>query len=194
MSGGRFHKINRAESGQVWYSIWRGGTPPSEATEVTIIVLERTLDLPATPASVVFDFVADLRNLPDWDPSVLSVESLSEREVSVGSTFRVSSRLLFRRTEMVCRIAEIVPGKRVVFTRQGGAVHAVDTVNVANGTKDARLTYEATLRLRGPMRLALPLLRRRFRREADRALDNLALAVLRRRPRGVRHGFHSIAW
>jgi hypothetical protein len=167
---------------------------PSETTEVTIIVLDRTLDLPATPASVVFDFVADLRNLPDWDPSVLSVESLSEGEESVGSTFRVSSRLLFRRTEMVYRIAEIVPGERVVFTREGGSVHAVDTINVANGSRDARLTYEATLRLRGPMRLALPLLRGRFRRDAERAVDNLALAVLRLRPQGVRHGFHAITW
>ena len=50
------------------------------------IVVER-------PIHETFAFVSDLRNAPKWDPTVREAVKLSEGEIGLGTSFRLTSRL-----------------------------------------------------------------------------------------------------
>jgi hypothetical protein len=159
-----------------------------------VITVKRALHLPGTPAAVAFNYLADLRNLREWDPCVVTVRPATKTGLSVGSTFQVSARPLFRQLDFLYRIAELEPITRIVFTREGASFHAIDQIDVDAEAAGARLRYESTLDLSGTMRLAQPVLKRRFRFKVSRAVNRLAVALLRQRPPQREFGFHGITW
>lgn len=159
-----------------------------------MITVKRALHLPGTPAAVAFNYLADLRNLRDWDPSVLAIRSASDTRISVGAAFQVSARPLFRQLTFLYRITELQPITRIVFTREAPSFHAIDQIDVEAEPGGARLRYESTLDLTGTVRLAQPILKRRFRSTAARAVNCLAVALLRQRPPQKQFGYHGIAW
>ena len=57
------------------------------------IVIER-------PVTEVFDFVADERNEPSFNPRMVRAELLSPEPIGVGSQFRAESRMMRRTFEV----------------------------------------------------------------------------------------------
>jgi hypothetical protein len=66
----------------------------------------------------------------------------------------------------------------VTLRGENATVVSLDTMTFSDGTSGGTLVrYDADLRLKGPLRLADPLLLLAFRRTGDRALDGLRAAL-----------------
>ena len=122
-----------------------------------------------------FDYLADFGNTWHWDPSVARTRKLGDDPVGYGSAFLVVTRFRGREVELQYRITEYQPGRRVVMTAETPRLRSVDEVTFApSGTgRGTCVTYDAELTLKGPYRLADPLLQRAFNRLGDAAAAGL---------------------
>jgi uncharacterized protein YndB with AHSA1/START domain len=74
----------------------------------------KTLDVPGSPKDV-FQYLADFSHAAEWDPGVLAAEKATEGPIEVGTAFRLTVAFGPRRLELLYRVTEIEPHRRVVF-------------------------------------------------------------------------------
>ena len=129
------------------------------------------------PAAETFAYLATFSNAVDWDPGVLAGEQLDPGPVAVGTRFRLVVPFAGRRVRLTYRITGYQPGREVVLSATSGLLNATDKIVVTGGPGGSAVSYQAEVRLRGPLRLLDPLLRSRFRAVADRAAAGLAHAL-----------------
>lgn len=119
-------------------------------------------------------YLSDFSSTREWDPGVVEAERLDQGPVAVGSRFRVVARFLGRRAELTYEIVRHDPGERVTLRGESATVVSLDTMRFSD-TPDGgtRVSYEADLTLKGPLRALDPLLRLAFNRVGDRAAAGL---------------------
>jgi carbon monoxide dehydrogenase subunit G len=135
------------------------------------------------PPDVVFPFIADFANAPDWDPGTATSERVDDGPVGVGATYRLGVRMRGRVAPMTYRVATWEPGQQVVLDGEGSGVRARDEITFARAGGGTRIEYVAEIRLTGWMRLLEPFaggafakLGRDAREGMQQALDELARA------------------
>jgi uncharacterized protein YndB with AHSA1/START domain len=128
-----------------------------------------------------FDYLSDFGNTRHWDPSVARARKLGDDPVRGGSAFLVVTRFRGHDIELQYRITEYQPGRRVVLTAETPRLRSVDeiTFEPADAGSGSRVTYNADLALKGPYRLADPLLQRAFNRLGDAAAAGLERELTR---------------
>jgi carbon monoxide dehydrogenase subunit G len=125
-----------------------------------------------------FEYLADFANAREWDPGVVEGENLTGQPIGPDSRFRLVSRFLGRRVPLEYRIVAFEPPRRVVFQADQAAVSSTDEIRFVPGGAGTSVTYDADLRLKGPLgRLMDPLLGLAFRRIGDRAAAGLRSAL-----------------
>lgn len=129
------------------------------------------------PPAETFAYLATFSNAADWDPGVLAGEQLDPGPVGPGTRFRLVVPFLGRRISMTYRVTGYQPGHEVVLAATSGVLRATDKIVVTGGTGSSAVSYEAEVRLRGPLHLLDPLLRPGFHAVADRAAAGLAHAL-----------------
>ena len=125
------------------------------------------------PAEEVFSRVSDFSSAQDWDPGVVEGERLTGDAIEIGSRFRIVAKFLGSKSELVYEITEFEPGRRVLLRGENSNVVSVDEIVVEPNGDGSRLTYSADLTLKGPLRLADPLLGLVFGGIAKKALAGL---------------------
>ena len=135
-----------------------------------------TIETDWTPREA-FDFMADLRNFAVWDPGVSSVEQVSGDGGGAGSEFDVAisgtpvAMTLRYRTERYDRPrTATVRASNLLFT-------SVDTITVETSGDGSLVTYDADLKLNGPLGLFDLALKPVFQRIGGRANDGLVAAL-----------------
>lgn len=112
-----------------------------------------TVDAPHS-AEEVWNYLADLRSIREWDPSVDSVELTGGEPRAEGASYELEVRFRGRSITLPYRIVEVDPPHRVVFAAQTEEVSVRDEARIdAVGEGASRVTWEADLRLRGIRRL-----------------------------------------
>jgi Polyketide cyclase / dehydrase and lipid transport len=129
------------------------------------------------PAAETFAYLATFSNAVDWDPGVLASEQLDPGPVAMGTRFRLVVPFGGRRVPLTYRVTGYQPDREVLLAATSGLLHATDKIVVTGGAGGSAVSYQAEVRLRGPLRLLDPLLRPRFRAVADRAAAGLAQAL-----------------
>ena len=125
-----------------------------------------------------FEYLADFANAREWDPGVVEGENLTGQPPGPDSRFRLVSRFLGRRVPLEYRIIAYEPPRRVVFQADQAAVCSTDEIRFVPVGAGTSVTYDADLRLKGPLgRLMDPLLGLAFRRIGDRAAAGLRNAL-----------------
>jgi carbon monoxide dehydrogenase subunit G len=121
----------------------------------------------------VFAYLSDFSTTEEWDPGVVEAERLNDAPVGEGTEFRLVAEFLGRKTALTYEIVEYDPPHAVTFRGENATVISKDriTFEVADGS--TRVTYDADLALKGPLRIADPLLGLVFNRVGDRALAGL---------------------
>ena len=76
--------------------------------------VDASQQLPAEPQRV-FDFVADLANLPRWQSGIVSAELTSPPPVGVGSTAHVVRELMGQRLAVDLAVTAYEPGRRLAL-------------------------------------------------------------------------------
>ena len=120
-----------------------------------------------------FRFVADLGNIAKWDPSVVESEALDPNPFEVGARSRIIVKSFGRTSELIYTMVEVTPLVRAVLRAETDAIVSRDTMEFSATTYGSLVTYDAQLQLKGPLRVATPVLGPFFRRYAERGRRGL---------------------
>ncbi len=131
-----------------------------------------TIDTERSPEDV-FAYLSDFSTAAEWDPGVIEAERLGGAELGVGAEFRLVAEFLGRRSTLTYRIVEYDPPHAVAFLGENATVTSLDRITLAAVAGGTRVTYDADLRLKGPLRIADPLLKLAFDRVGNRARAGL---------------------
>jgi carbon monoxide dehydrogenase subunit G len=137
---------------------------------------QATITSPHPPADT-FGYLATFSNAAEWDPGVISAEQLDSGPVRPGTRFRLIVPFLRRRLALTYEVVTLVPGREVVLAATSRLLRATDRITVAADGDGAMVSYQASVGLRGPLRLLDGLLRPGFRAVGERAAAGLAQAL-----------------
>jgi hypothetical protein len=113
------------------------------------------------PVEEVFDFVADQRNEPIYNPRMQQSEKITDGPIGVGTQFRATARSGRRGVEMLIEVTEFQRPSRF------GARTTMSSFDPVDGA--TRMTWSWRVSPRGPLRLLGPLVARIGRRQ-ERAI------------------------
>ena len=137
-----------------------------------------------SPAAETFGYLAAFSNAAEWDPGVLAGEHLDPGPVRAGSRFRLVVPFLGARMSLTYEVIRFVPDREVLLHAANALLRSTDRIVVTGAADGSTVSYDAEVRLRGPLRVLDLLLRPGFRVVAERAAAGLAGALSRRPPGG----------
>jgi carbon monoxide dehydrogenase subunit G len=140
-----------------------------------------SIDIPQ-PRDDVFAYLSDFSATREWDPGVVEAERLNGHAVGEGTQFRLVAEFLGRKNELTYRIVEYDPPHAVTFLGENATVVSRDRITFEANGETTRVTYDADLALKGPLRIADPILALAFNRVGDRALAGLRRTLVPPRP------------
>jgi polyketide cyclase/dehydrase/lipid transport protein len=129
-----------------------------------VAVIEAEADI-RKPAEEVFDYTSDPANEPGWNIRMKRVEKLTGGPVGAGARYRMEF------TQGPAAISECVRFERPGFWEHAGGSKIISSGfsgQVVPQGGGCHLLLRMQIRPRGPLRLALPVLRRRMQRELAR--------------------------
>ena len=140
-----------------------------------------------SPATETFGYLATFSNAAEWDPGVLAGQQLDRGPVRAGSRFRLVVPFLGARMSLTYQVVRFVPDREVVLHAANAVLRSTDRIVVTGAADGSTVSYDAEVRLRGPLQVLDLLLRPGFRVVAERAAAGLADALSRCPPgRGTR--------
>lgn len=125
------------------------------------------------PPEEVFAYVSDFSTTAEYDPGVARAARTDGGPLGPGATFAVDAVFLGRTLPMTYRIVAWDPPRRVTLEGVGATTTARDEIRFEPLGDGTRITWTLDLALRGPSRLATPLLRPFLTRLGRQALDGL---------------------
>ena len=131
-----------------------------------------SVDTSMAPAEA-FEYLSDFSNALEWDPGVVEADTVGDGPVGEGSEFTLVAVFLGRRNTHTYRVVEHDPPGAVTFRGENSSVVSLDRITFEPVGSGTRVTYDAELSLKGPMRIADPLLALAFKRVGDQALGGL---------------------
>jgi carbon monoxide dehydrogenase subunit G len=129
------------------------------------------------PPDEMFAYLSDFSSTQEWDPGVIEAERLGDAPVQQGTEFRLLASFLHRKVPLTYRIVEYDPPNAVTFRGESSTVVSLDRITFEPSEGGTRITYDADLALKGPFKLASPLLEIAFKRVGARALAGLRKTV-----------------
>jgi carbon monoxide dehydrogenase subunit G len=129
------------------------------------------------PAEEAFAYLSDFSTTAEWDPGVAEAERLTAGPLGEGSEFRVVAEFMGRKVPLTYVVTEYEPPRRITLRGESSTVVSLDEITVEPAAGGALATYDARLVLKGPLRMADPLLGLAFRRIGDRAAAGMRRAL-----------------
>ncbi len=130
----------------------------------------------------VFAYLSDFSSTAEWDPGVVRAQRLDSDRIDVGTRFHLVASFLGRENELTYEVVEYTPPRSVTLRGENATVVSLDRITFEPLDEGTRVTYEAELTLKGPLRLADPLLGLAFGRVGGRALAGLRTTIGVRSP------------
>jgi uncharacterized membrane protein len=119
------------------------------------------------PLEVVFAYLSDFMNLPEYEPWVEKVEATSAGPVGVGSTWHHVRRQGRRRLEAPIEIVEWEPNRKLAIRSGAGAFNVFTTQDFEQNGDATRVTETLEMRVSGLLRLMEPLMWRQAWRQGE---------------------------
>lgn len=130
-----------------------------------------------------FDWMADLRHLSLWDPSIEDSQQVEGDGPAVGAEYDVTVRAAGGSRTMRYRIVDLDRAARTLTAESRTAVlRSDDRIRVDPTSTGAEVTYDADLVLHTPLKPFDPVLKVAFDRMGDKAADGLRRALAEPRP------------
>ncbi|MFA9269487.1 MAG: SRPBCC family protein [Baekduiaceae bacterium] len=125
------------------------------------------------PVDEVFAYLADFSTTEEWDPGVVSASRGEGGPLGVGSTFDLVASFLGRENALTYTVTEYEAPHAITLRGESATVVSLDRITTEPHEGGTRITYDADLSLKGPLRLFDPVLKLAFNRVGDRALEGL---------------------
>ncbi len=108
------------------------------------MIVSREIRIPA-PVTVVFDYLADLSNIFEWDPNASESSRLDLGPLGSGSRFLIDYKIGPIHLNLEYELTELVAPRHLCFNGRGDSVELVDRLDLVPEGLHTRLTYEADL-------------------------------------------------
>jgi carbon monoxide dehydrogenase subunit G len=105
-------------------------------------------------AGEVLAHLADLRNFAEWDPGVTEAVQVVGDGPGPDTEFDVTVKGAVGHLTLRYRTVDYVPGESVRVLARSAVFTSDDTISVVADDHGTVVTYDADLRLNGPLRLA----------------------------------------
>src|SRR5215203_1741512 len=127
------------------------------------------------PVEEVFGFVLDLTNIPSTDPSVRSVEKISEGPIEAGSTFlmRQEAPPVGKVREATVRYTAVEPNRNIEFEAIVGPITPTAKLSFEQANGATKVTFRGEPNPVGMLKIISPLIRGQGQRMWDRRLAGL---------------------
>jgi uncharacterized protein YndB with AHSA1/START domain len=142
------------------------------------IVIER-------PVEEVFDFVADERNEPRYNPRMLSAELVSDEPIGSGSRFRAKLKTPGRTMQMVVEFTDFDRPRRLASTTHSSMMETTGALTFEPRALGTLMRWSWDVRPRGPMRVFPAAVGVIGRRQEKRIWGNLKRLLDSRAPTGM---------
>jgi hypothetical protein len=144
----------------------------------------RTTQTTGWDPDTAFAWMADLRHLADWDPSITASEQVAGDGPGPGAEYDVTVHAAGGDRTMRYRIEEWHPAeRRLLAVSETPVLTSYDRISVEAVEEGvAAVTYDADLVMKGPAKLADPLVGVGFDRMGDTAAAGLADVLHRPAP------------
>jgi hypothetical protein len=116
-----------------------------------------------------FDYMTDLRNLPEWDPGVSSSERVDEGDIGQGSSFDV----LASGAKLTYVLIEFDRPTRAIAEANNPRLRSYDIISIEPTIDGSIVTWDATLELKGVFKVFSPVLALMFDRIGAKAEEGL---------------------
>ncbi len=140
-----------------------------------MITIERTVTTDRSP-HVVFAYLSDFTNAPQWDAGTVSCVLLSGQG-DVGTSYLNTSRFMGRKTQLTYVVREFVPDARYVIQGKNKTVISTDTMTVSATNDGTEVVYQADFEFSGIAKFLEPLLRIPLKKLGDDAEKSLSKAL-----------------
>ena len=114
------------------------------------------------PPGEVFQFLANLENVPKWNYAIVETRKVSDGPVAIGSIYQ-QVRSVPQRSEESLEVVELEPDRRFAVRGDLGPFTGTLTYELDDVDGSTQLTNSARLQGRGAMKLAAPLAESRVR-------------------------------
>lgn len=119
-----------------------------------------------------FAYMADVRHFADWDPGVTRAVRVQGDGLSVGSAYDLTVKA-GGTSIMRYVVKQMDAPRRLLLVAKTTFFLSEDEIRVEPEAQGARVTYDATLSLNGPLKCFDPFLHLAFQRIGDRAAAGL---------------------
>lgn len=106
----------------------------------------------------VFAFVSNPDNNPRWQPDVIEHRKLTDGQMSVGTKFRHVSKFMGRRIEVIGRVTEYEPNRKIAFQVESGTLPYTIEYLMAPVNNATKFTYASVAQIDGLLKLTQPLM------------------------------------
>ncbi len=107
--------------------------------------VERTALIPASP-SVVYGFLSDPTNLPNWQAGVVSSIRTSPAPTVTGSTGRVVLEVMGNRITADTTVREAVPDRRLVLATSVSGMSVVGSLDLVDAEGGTQVTFASEIK------------------------------------------------
>jgi len=123
------------------------------------------------PPAAVFELLADMAELHQWNPNVRSSQRISGNRFEPGS--RYESTIARGPVRMTARseLVAVEPGRKVQYEGSIAGFWSVDSLTFEPSGDGTRITFHNETRAPGWLRPVTPLLNATFQRQARRAVE-----------------------
>jgi hypothetical protein len=128
-------------------------------------------------ATETFGYLASSSNAAEWDVGVLAGEQLDPGPAGAGTRFRLVVPFQGGRMPLTCEVIRFVPDREVRLHAANSVLRSTDPIVVTGAADGSTVSYEAEVRLRGPLQVVDPILRPGFAGVAERVAAGLARAL-----------------
>ena len=128
------------------------------------------------PPAEAFAFMIQLERFVEWDPGISKVKHQSGPPGQVGTTYDLTIAG-WSPTVMRYELTAVDAPRSFRMASTTRFLRSVDEIRVEADGSGSRVTYDARLDLRGPLRVLDPMLARVFQKIADRAMIGLRKAL-----------------
>ena len=125
------------------------------------------------PVDAVFDFVADARNEPRYNPRMLRADKLSPGPIGLGTRFRAAMRTRPRPTQMTTEFTGYERPRWLALRSHLSAMEIRGALTLDPDPDGTRMRWSWVVAPRGVLKLLTPLVARTGRRQEQAIWANL---------------------
>ena len=125
------------------------------------------------PIDKVFAYTTDAKSWPKWQSIVVEAEQTSQGPMSVGTTFKGTSRMMGLSMKWTAKATEYEPNKKWGKTITCGSIIIEDHLTFNPIEMGTRFTLVYDMKVGGFLKLFSPMIISSMRKEPKKALSNL---------------------